>query len=97
MLFASFNSVVLALSEIDPGKYESITVDDKQNILNEINVSLDTAGTRPTEVKGLLLTRNAIMNQGGRKTVGKFTKLIQFAKTNHLPIYILDSLPRAKL
>ena len=64
---------------------------------NEINVSLDTAGTRPTEVKGLLLTRAAIMRQGGRKDVGKFTKLIQFAMTNNLPIYILDSLPKAKL
>lgn len=60
---------------------------------NEINVRLDASGTRPTEVKGLLLTRENLESLSSFYTQ-TFSQLIQYSKEKNLPIYILDIKPR---
>ena len=70
---------------------------------NEINVKLNARGTRPAELKGLVLTRQVLNHYtNGKKRVHghaseAFSGLIQRAKESNMPIYILESKAQAKL
>lgn len=66
---------------------------------NEVNLKLDTFGTRGPEVRGVLVTRHMLETYANTSKslatanddLAYLGRIIQFAKTNNLPIFILEA------